>query len=1366
MQVVLSQNKAQTLIASAVVNWIERQFVVIAILALGLSVARTQTVNTSALALNPRAFQTEAAGQVTFVLGADLKLWAEQPPFGKVPPQRQPVDANVWTFQEIDPSNILVLGIDGNLWLEPQPSGKVPRQQVDGSVWSFQALDTQNVFVLGNDGALWIEPAPFNKVPNPNRQQIDGNVKAFQALDTTDVLVLGNDGNLWLEQGPWTNVPPTHRVRIDGNVWSFQAGSLNNIFVLGTDGNLWFEQPPFGSGIPHRQQVDGNVRAFQAIPALNWAWVQGTDGNLWLEQSPFGQVPPANRQQVDGNVRSFQGLDIQHALVLGTNGNLWLEQGPFGTVPPQNRQQVDANVEVYPVPGGSYTRSCKPLTNIADILLASCTNYFGVNTPSPPLLNGDTCIGTIQNINGYLRCVISQTVVTDSITQTISFTSGSDANWNYKTWTIDEPNVVQPQTNYPQITYHPGDTIGLTAGGCVQTGGLGLTWKSYVYPSGSDADKYYFGEVSLPATGLQSLLAIGGVVNKEWPVDKNLPPTIPLSDLHLTLGYTDDNYGDNGYYSHDNGNNNQCLNVGPAWVTMNVMTPRSPSQSTGPVYSPGSKPFDLVWDVNNIDGNGLPYDPLWFPQMQELKANKPLTTNDFGNLCGAAFITSTSPFGGYDVKIDEGVLQGCTSEAPTPDLVGNNAAIPPILNFGYCKDQFAPLPGHLNWGIVTYDGLLYFNNWSGGWPQDEDYNLALHRSASSGTDYSGLEASLPDEEPSAQTCGLNGSTCPSILLELKSLETLDAFPVSPWWQNLKSLAENKQIPPGTTGATAIATGLFGIDGAHKTGYTELHPVYSLAILIDSSPDPQGGIDETWEYFIRTQGNEGSCSQMVHSWESVSGTPPYPGTGPYYIQLPWPKNATAVQCNPREGCGNSYPWENGESLGPLQYLPGKWTYLQFNLQVDPVFDTGSGLGNNVGRASGFDGEIKLHYSGPPGTNLQAQVRPLATPASASTGNDIDGVDWPQVLNSIGDPAVSDHLRKFLAAAPPAISPPSIAPLTFDPTFSVFKPKPSLGSGGSLTRSRDSIDGMASALSVNVKSASGFTPPTFQGLPGGQQIYVLGTDFNLWLEQAPFGKVPPARQQVDGNVETFQAFDNQTAYVLGTDGNLWLEQAPFGKIPPARQQVDGNVLSFQALDNQTVLVLGADRKLWIEHAPFGKVPPVRQQVDANVRNFQALDAETVLVVGTDDNLWLERAPFGTVPPARRQVDGNVWSFQRSSAEGGGVFVLGADGNLWLERPPFGTVPSARRQVDANVQSFQAMGPQDPVWVQGTDGNLWLEQRPFGKVPPTRQQVDANVWAFQALDVNHVLVLGTNGNLWLEQAPFGNVPPSRQQIDGNVR
>ncbi len=75
-----------------------------------------------------------------------------------------------------------------------------------------------------------------------------------------------------------------------------------------------------------------------------------------------------------------------------------------------------------------------------------------------------------------------------------------------------------------------------------------------------------------------------------------------------------------------------------------------------------------------------------------------------------------------------------------------------------------------------------------------------------------------------------------------------------------------------------------------------------------------------------------------------------------------------------------------------------------------------------------------------------------------------------------------------------------------------------------------------------------------------VYVLGSDGNLWLEQAPFGKIPPNRTQVDANAVGCAAVDANTVYVLGSDGNLWLEQAPFGPghVPPNRTQIDANVM----------------------------------------------------------------------------------------------------------------------------------------------------------------------------------------------------------------
>src|SRR5208283_861636 len=86
-----------------------------------------------------------------------------------------------------------------------------------------------------------------------------------------------------------------------------------------------------------------------------------------------------------------------------------------------------------------------------------------------------------------------------------------------------------------------------------------------------------------------------------------------------------------------------------------------------------------------------------------------------------------------------------------------------------------------------------------------------------------------------------------------------------------------------------------------------------------------------------------------------------------------------------------------------------------------------------------------------------------------------------------------------------------------------------------------------------------------------VFVLGRDGNLWNTPPPFlpnDTIPnPNRGLIDENVAAFQVLpDGVTIFTLHSDGSLWY--------PPDRQQVDGNVQTFQVLDYQTVLVLGTD------------------------------------------------------------------------------------------------------------------------------------------------------------------------------------------------
>jgi len=123
--------------------------------------------------------------------------------------------------------------------------------------------------------------------------------------------------------------------------------------------------------------------------------------------------------------------------------------------------------------------------------------------------------------------------------------------------TVAEPVVTQPATTYP-IVVHRGDRVMVTAGGCAQTGGHGLTWKRYVDPqSGKDL---YHGLIDIPGVtgGLQRIQGLAGAWFEAF------------GDGNIILGYEDDGYSDNGYYAHDDGTNGQCRGVGSAWVSVRI----------------------------------------------------------------------------------------------------------------------------------------------------------------------------------------------------------------------------------------------------------------------------------------------------------------------------------------------------------------------------------------------------------------------------------------------------------------------------------------------------------------------------------------------------------------------------------------------------------------------------------------------------------------------------------------------------------------------------------------------------------------------------------------------------------------------------
>jgi hypothetical protein len=137
----------------------------------------------------------------------------------------------------------------------------------------------------------------------------------------------------------------------------------------------------------------------------------------------------------------------------------------------------------------------------------------------------------------------------------------SEPTPGHEIWHIDYPSVDRQLTDYPAVTFNPGDVVTLNASGCVQTGGFGNdTWKRYLNPDDDDGrlDSQYYGTVQITGvTGDNTPQSL-----KHWVG----PPFTVVNGGHLALGYVDDGLGDNGYWNHDDGVNDQCVGQSKAGV--------------------------------------------------------------------------------------------------------------------------------------------------------------------------------------------------------------------------------------------------------------------------------------------------------------------------------------------------------------------------------------------------------------------------------------------------------------------------------------------------------------------------------------------------------------------------------------------------------------------------------------------------------------------------------------------------------------------------------------------------------------------------------------------------------------------------------
>jgi hypothetical protein len=385
---------------------------------------------------------------------------------------------------------------------------------------------------------------------------------------------------------------------------------------------------------------------------------------------------------------------------------------------------------------------------------------------------------------------------------------------NTEVWTISRPNVRQSETTYDNIRFRQGDLVHVMAGGCVQTGGSGFTWKRYVNPMDrvrGDDDRY-FGLVQVPGVFAK------GRIREAMRSSPLAVLQDPGADAALRLGYSDDGYGDNGYWGPDWGWFEQCRDMGDAFVVIAIQH----DCASAPDSADCSRAAPLDLTSERLDENGFPENPRW--GWQRVVG----TRTPAWQLCGLNKKSGGMP---------EDDLGLCTRQLIEKDT------------YWACARDFTwgRIEGHANYADspVTYRGTLSWDDHGGG---DDDYTLNISRDDRALFSF--------DHHPQ---------------LEFDSDETIDGF-TSTWWAGFHDLVDQEDSQKASLGpvvhfagkafgpeqkADAIVIGQLGLDCVHACD-PEIHPVWGIAIHV--KPDLH---DDVWAFFVRNWGNEGFCGRSDH-----------------------------------------------------------------------------------------------------------------------------------------------------------------------------------------------------------------------------------------------------------------------------------------------------------------------------------------------------------------------------------------------------------------------------------------------------------------------------------------------------------------------
>jgi hypothetical protein len=515
-------------------------------------------------------------------------------------------------------------------------------------------------------------------------------------------------------------------------------------------------------------------------------------------------------------------------------------------------------------------------------------------------------------------------------------------------WTVQKPGVQRRVTPYPKVHFTDGDLVTVTeAGGCVNTGGVGRVWKSYVDPKGPNSAKFYRGLVWIPGATLDGRVVpvgtapvrIGSVVGTTYVIRKGV---LADSELYLRLGYEDDYYGDNGYGHWDIGKPQQCPKLRDGTTPaafVKITVSHSTSANAGAASTAGtSQPFVFDLVATKTDQNGFMLNPHWLGQERFMSSAGEIVALPPGNTTPPFLVNADSECGGFpgdyegfsECKCPEPTKacdcgatgkRVCTSQAPGFEYPTwfslNNLGFGPRLKD--CPNQSGGgLYGHANWVPVTMEGML---TWATDQPFDEDADIFLTKPRGDGKC-----------EWSAYTAGWQDQ----IEIEAASYETFDSFWTSGWYAPFQFHRKGDVLSD-----QAIVTGLLGLDCVHGCK-TELHPAYMIAARVKGSPVyHDGGWDDYWAIFARNHGNEGWCSHNEHPLDLSR----------IIVTLPPPPGATGLQSVVAEA-------EDSSFIHPAHKTgtePEDDGMTEFKANIDGI---------QLGGPAFVDGELRLAFAFPP------------------------------------------------------------------------------------------------------------------------------------------------------------------------------------------------------------------------------------------------------------------------------------------------------------------------------------------------------------------------------------------------------------------